>query len=64
MKFFVEGIADKTFLIQYVNSTFNIRLSSADVITIGGWQEIKSNTFVNQLKKNTAEGGLNLVISV
>lgn len=62
VKFFVEGIADKTFLRQYVSSTFGVQLSCDDVITTGGWQDIKSNTIVNQLKKNTADGGVNLVI--
>lgn len=62
VKIFVEGIADKTFLRQYVNNTFNIQLTCDDVITTGGWQDIKSNTIVNQLKKNTDDGGVNLVI--
>lgn len=62
VKIIVEGVADKTFLIQYVSSTFDIQLSCDDVITTGGWNEIKSNTFVNQLKKNTDDGGVNLVI--
>ena len=53
VKIFVEGIADKTFLRQYVDNTFNIQLSCDDVITTGGWQDIKSNTIVNQMKKNT-----------
>ena len=53
VKIFVEGIADKTFLRQYVNNTFNIQLTCDDVITTGGWQDIKSNTIMNQLKKNT-----------
>ena len=62
VKIFVEGIADKTFLRQYVNNAFNIHLTCDDIITTGGWQDIKSNTIVNQLKKNTADGGVNLVI--
>ena len=62
VKIFVEGLADKTFLRQYVKNAFNILLSCDDIITTGGWQEIKSNTIVNQLKKNTANGGMNLVI--
>ncbi len=62
VKIFVEGIADKTFLRQYISSTFNIQLSCDDVITTSGWNEIKSNAIVNQLKKNTADGGVNLVI--
>lgn len=62
IKIFVEGIADKIFLRQYVKNAFNILLTCDDIITTGGWQEIKSNTIVNQLKKNTANGGMNLVI--
>ena len=49
VKIFVEGLADKTFLRQYVKNAFNILLSCDDIITTGGWQEIKSNTIVNQL---------------
>ena len=62
VKIFVEGFADKTFLRQYVSSVLHCRLSCDDIITTGGWQDIKSNTIVNQLKKNTADGGLNLVV--
>lgn len=62
VKIFVEGIADKTFLRQYVKNAFNIQLTCDDIITTGGWQDIKSNTILNQLKKNTADGGINLVI--
>ena len=36
VKIFVEGIADKTFLRQYVNYAFNIQLTCDDIITTGG----------------------------
>jgi len=62
VKIFVEGIADKTFLRQYIEHEFNIQFTCDDVITTGGWQDIKTNAIVNQLKKNTADGGVNLVI--
>ena len=62
VKIFVEGIADKTFLRQYIDHEFDIQFTCDDVITTDGWQDIKSNAIVNQLKKNTADGGVNLVI--
>ncbi len=62
LKIFVEGIADKTFLEQYIKQELNTQFTCDDIIITGGWQDIKSNTIVNQLKKNTADGGVNVVI--
>ena len=50
---------DKKFVIP---EAMVIEFVTDDIITTSGWQEIKSNTIVNQLKKNTANGGMNLVI--
>ena len=61
-KLFVEGIADKTFFQQYINYVFNIVIPEQDIITTGGWQGLQTNTIKNQIQKNTAEGGMNIVL--
>lgn len=63
IKIFVEGVADATFFLQYINEVFGGGIvSKEDFIIVGGWNNISSNIIINQLRKNTAEGGLSIVL--
>jgi len=62
IKFFVEGPADKTFFLQYINYVFGEVVSCEDFIETGGWQALNSTTIINQIAKNTADGGINIVL--
>ena len=44
IKFFVEGPADKTFFLQYINYVFGEVVSCEDFIETGGWQALNSTT--------------------
>ena len=68
LKIFVEGIADVKFLgdyISYIAPSFGIVKET--IIDTGGWTNIdsqkeKGESIQNQMKQNTDNGGINLVI--
>ena len=69
VKIFVEGIADKKFLEDYFHHVFSDFELPPDinVIDTGGWTNIssqkeKGENIRNQMKRNTANDGVNLVI--
>lgn len=64
---FVEGIADVTFIKQYVKFVFNIELGVNQIINVEGWNNLISQTkqgegYQNQMNLNNFNGGKNLVI--
>lgn len=63
---FVEGIADKRFIEQLVESIFNEPVPSGFVIKTEGCSKLTSptteQTFINEMKRTTADDGVNLVI--
>ena len=68
-KLFVEGIADKKFFIDYLKFTYNVSLDEHDITYLGGWTKLDhleetlgEQATVNEMKKNTANGDVNLVI--
>ena len=68
VKVFVEGIADKKFLKDYIRHIFSEHeVSNFDVIETGGWtnmysQKGKGENIRNQMKHNTDNDGVNLLI--
>ena len=65
-RIFVEGIADKRFIEQLVESIFNEPVPSGFVIKTEGCSKLTSptteQTFINEMKRTTADDGVNLVI--
>ena len=61
-KLYVEGIADKRFLEEYLEFLYHIRPDKNDVTELKGWTNLGREAAINDLQKNTANGGLNLVI--
>ena len=61
-KLYVEGIADKRFLEEYLEFLYHIRPNKNDVTELNGWTNLGGEAAINDLRKNTANGGLNLVI--
>ena len=69
VKLFVEGIADKKFFEDYLKYTYHVSLNEHDITDLGGWTKIDNleetlgeQATVNEMKKNTANGDINLVI--
>lgn len=64
-KIFVEGIADKRFLEQLIEYHFGYKKEDGIVVT-GGYTNLLSadteNTYLNQMNRNSDDGGINLVI--
>ncbi|MDR3367288.1 MAG: hypothetical protein LBO71_10045 [Prevotellaceae bacterium] len=72
-KIFVEGNADQRFLHHYVEKLFGIPLiyttkgALRDIVSADGWTAIKSSgkkgeDIREDMRRNTAEGGINLAI--
>ncbi len=64
---FVEGIADVTFIKQYVKFAFDIELGENQIINVQGWNNLINQTkqgegYQNQMNLNNYNGGKNLVI--
>jgi len=65
---FVEGVADKKFLHDYLRHLIpDFKVSDGMIVDSGGWTSIdsqkhKGESIRNQMNINTANGGLNLVI--
>lgn len=62
VKIFVEGIADAVFLRQYVKHLYGVELEKDAVINVDGWEKIKNDEFLTQLRHNSDDAGINLVI--
>lgn len=62
IKIFVEGIADKKFIYDYIEYLDIPSFEYIDIIDCNGWTSIKEEHILNQLVKNTDENGINLVI--
>lgn len=63
---FVEGIADKRFIEQLLEHIFHVPVLPERVIKTDGCTKLMSpateNTYLNQMKRTSADGGINLVI--
>jgi predicted GTPase len=68
IKIFVEGIADVKFLRDYISHiTPNFGIVKETIIDTGGWTSIdsqkeKGESIQNQMRQNTDNGGINLVV--
>ncbi len=60
VRLFVEGVADKKFISDYIQFLIADSDKELNIISVGGWQEIHKSE--NQFKENTNDGGVNLVI--
>lgn len=63
---FVEGDADKRFIAQLLESIFNENIPSGNIIPTHGYTNLiavdKERTFINEMQRTTADGGINLVV--
>ena len=66
VKLFVEGVADKKFLSDYIKVVFGISIPKENLIETQGWSiinsEEKSELIVNEMIKNIDNDGVNLLI--
>lgn len=60
VKIFVEGIADKKFISDYLKYLEIEYISEKDIIDMGGINQISN--FKHEFKRNTDNGGVNLLI--
>lgn len=62
IKIFVEGVADKKFILDYLNYILpNLNINSQDIINSLGWENSREKS-QNQMMLNRDNGGINLVI--
>lgn len=65
-KIFVEGVADKCFIEQLISFVFGEPVVEGVVINTDGYTNLmaqdKENTYTNQMRRTTDDGGVNLVI--
>ena len=65
-RIFVEGNADKRFIAQLLESIFNENIPSGNIIPTHGYTNLiavdKERTFINEMQRTTADGGINLVV--
>ena len=65
-RIFVEGDADKRFIAQLLESIFNENIPSGNIIPTHGYTNLiavdKERTFINEMQRRTADGGINLVV--
>ncbi len=67
IKIFVEGIADKKFLEDFISIHYSTNIQEDDIITTGGWTKLissgKEGEMVrNKMTQHTDNGGVNLLI--
>ena len=62
----VEGIADKRFIEQLLESVFSQNIPSDNIIKTDGYTNLtatnKEQTFINEMLRTTDDGGINFVI--
>lgn len=62
----MEGIADKRFIEQLLESVFSQNIPSDNIIKTDGYTNLtatnKEQTFINEMLRTTDDGGINLVI--
>ena len=58
----VEGIADETFIRQYLYHLFGQKVPENFILTTEGKDNLKSSVAINRMRSMTDQGGINLVI--
>ncbi len=66
VKIFVEGVADERFISQLIGHLFGEIVEKKDIVATKGWSNLVSpsteGVYLNEMRKNSADGGVNLVI--
>ncbi len=66
VKIFVEGDADERFISQLIEHLFGEIVEKKSIVVTNGWTRLLSpsteGTYLNEMRKNSAYGGVNLVI--
>jgi len=62
VKIIVEGIADVVFIRQYLKHLYGVELDKDSIIRVDGWESIRKDEFLNQLRHNSDDAGINLVV--
>ena len=58
----VEGIADETFIRQYIYHLFGQKVPDNFILRTNGKDNLKSSVAINRMRSMTDQGGINLVI--
>ena len=58
----VEGIADETFIRQYLFHLFGQKVPDNFILRTNGKDNLKSTSAINRMRSMTDQGGINLVI--
>ena len=58
----VEGIADETFIHQYLQHLFGQKVPDNFILRTNGKDSLKSSVAINRMRSMTDQGGINLVI--
>ena len=58
----VEGIADETFICQYLHHLFGQKVPENFILKTNGKDNLKSSVAINRMRSMTDQGGINLVI--
>lgn len=59
---FVEGIADKKFVLDYIHHAFQRKAPDDCIISTGGYKKLKSEEIRGAMLQNMDQGGINVVI--
>lgn len=59
---FVEGVADARFFKQYINHVFGEEIADERIVTLKGWDNLKTEASAARMRSMSANGGVNLVI--
>jgi hypothetical protein len=65
IRIFVEGIADKKFLFDFISHLYSLTLKSDDIVVTEGWTRIYSEgdeVIKIKMNQNSDNGGVNLLI--
>ena len=59
---FVEGLGDARFFKQYINHVFGEEIADERIVTLKGWDNLKTEASAARMRSMSANGGVNLVI--
>ena len=59
---FVEGVADARFFRQYIHHVFGEEVADERLVTLQGWDKLKTEASAVRMRSMSANGGVNLVI--
>ena len=59
---FVEGVADARFFRQYIHHVFGEEVADERLVTLQGWDKLKTEASAVRMRSMSANGGVNIVI--